>query len=79
MLCEVRHLVRANMLESQLVTLLKANKCYDENATVKTVRSGSRSALTYYLHVQAVDILVDGAVFGVPLPCPECGGVLAFK
>ncbi|KAH7730939.1 WGR domain-containing protein [Aphelenchoides avenae] len=59
---EVRRLFLANMLESQMVILLKANNCYDENVTIKT----------------AIEMLVDGAVFGVPSPCPDCNGVVAF-
>ncbi|KAH7721105.1 hypothetical protein AAVH_11448 [Aphelenchoides avenae] len=54
-LAEVRRLCFINMLESQVVILLKANNAYDENATVE----------------EALEMLVDGAVFGVPLPCPD--------
>ncbi|KAH7718785.1 poly ADP-ribose metabolism enzyme-1 [Aphelenchoides avenae] len=62
-LAEVRRLCFTNMLESQMVILLKANNAYAENATIE----------------EALEMLIDGAVFGVPLPCPECNGIVAFR
>jgi hypothetical protein len=62
-LSEVRRLFLTNMVKSQLVILLKHNNIFDENISIE----------------EALEQLVDGAVFGVPEPCPDCSGIVGFN